>query len=164
MDINILPAALTDKPSIAKMLKGPYLRELAQYFAPHEPAAEQYDYPYLDAYWEEPGARFPFLITANGELAGFAFVNQYSRLGTGNAWSMAEFYIEPSARGHGVGKTAAELVLRQFPGNWEVAVLTGNEPALAFWRRVATRVANDDVMERTTERWNGVIYTFSVKG
>lgn len=163
MHIRVTPAMLADKPVIAEMLQGPYLRELSAYFAPGKPPTDHYDYPYLDAYWQEPRERFPFLITVDGDVAGFAFVNRYSRLGAGNTWNVAEFYVNPEFRRGGVGSIAAEHVLRQFPGDWEVAVLTGNDPALVFWQRVIAQVAAGNVVEQTTARWNGVIYTFAVE-
>lgn len=163
MTITVTPATLTDKPIIAAMLQGPYLRELSAYFAPGEPPAEWYEYPYLDNYWQESEERFPFLITVDGDIVGFAFVNRYSRLDTDNTWSIAEFYVAPDFRREGVGSAAAKRVLRQFTGDWEVAVLTGNDPAMTFWQRVIAQVAASEAVEQTTARWNGVIYTFTVQ-
>lgn len=120
MHVHINLAVPDEKPIIAAMLQGPYLRELATYFAPGESPAEHYDYLYLDDYWLEPGERFPFLITVDDDTAGFAFVNRYSRLGADDTWSMAELYIAPEHRRGGVGSTAAESVLVRFPagGKW----------------------------------------------
>lgn len=161
MSIIIRPATLADKQAIAAMLQD-YLRELSQYFAPDQPKADHYDYPYLDDYWMEPGERFPFLISAEGETAGFAFVNCYSRLGQDNTWSMAEFYVLPDFRRAGVGVRAAEEIFRLFPGGWEVAVLASNDPAHTFWPHVMARVATNSVVAKTTSQWKGVIFTFNV--
>src|ERR1700733_9586568 len=39
----------------------------------------RFDYRLLDTYWHEP-ARVPLLIRADGRIAGFALVNQWSAL------------------------------------------------------------------------------------
>ena len=56
-----------------------------------------YGYRYLDAYWSEPD-RFPYLVRADGELAGLALV---SRLGP--VLHISEFLILPKFRRAGVG-------------------------------------------------------------
>jgi predicted acetyltransferase len=54
---------------------------------------------------------------------------------SGNAyvWDMADFFIVRGVRGKGVGSRVAEKIWRQFPGPWEIRVLTNNLPARKFW-------------------------------
>lgn len=140
----------------------PYLRELAPYFGGSYDPNAVFDYPYLDAYWQEPGDRYPYLITANRTTAGFAFVNHHSRLNTPYTKSVAEFYILPEFRRSGVGQVAAAHMFRQFPGPWEVAVLSGNKTAEQFWIRAIATVADGEISEHTTGSWDGTIFTFTV--
>lgn len=151
------------KPAIAALLQ-PYMRELSAWFAPDQPVREQYEYPYLDAYWREPGERFPFLIMSDGDVAGFAFVNRHSRLGNSDVHNIAEFYVRPQYRRHGIGCSAAKEILRRFPGRWEVGILHGNEPAGRFWQRAIAAVAEGPVEHHHTDSWNGTILTFVVPG
>lgn len=72
------------------------------------------DYPYLAAYWCEAG-RWPFLVRADGRLAGFALVNQISHRGAALDANMAEFFRPetPSRRGGNGGGAGA---LHPLPG------------------------------------------------
>ena len=49
---------------------------------------------------------------------------------------MAEFYVAPAFRRSGFGQAAARRLIARFPGRWQIAQLTGNAPAIAFWHRV----------------------------
>jgi len=78
-----------------------------------------------------------------GQPCGFALVNRWSASGLGTDFSIAEFYIAPAARRSGVGREAASRLLSARPGLWELGVLAGNEPALAFWPSVIAQVGAD---------------------
>jgi predicted acetyltransferase len=84
---------------------------------------------YLDHYWTDPGSR-PFLIRAADRWAGFALVR------TGAVHDMSEFFIMRKFRRAAVGREAARLLFRLFPGQWEIRQLHGNEAATRFWRAV----------------------------
>jgi predicted acetyltransferase len=159
--IEVIPAEESAKTAVAALLQ-PYLREISSWFAPGQPPQEHYEYVYFDTYWQEPGERFPFLIAADGDVAGFVFVNRHSRLGNDNIHNVAEFYVKPEYRIHGVGLCAAGEIFRRFPGGWEVAVLRGNEAAEGFWHRAIAAVTVGPVNRRQTDAWNGAIFTFVV--
>jgi len=79
-------------------------------------------------------------------------------------YSIAEFYVVPSARGKGVGESAAKLVFRQFSGNWEVAQMETNIPAIHFWRktiRAFTKGRYEEIFV-DSEVWRGPFQTFRV--
>lgn len=139
-----------------------YLRELAPYFGGSTDPNTVQEYPYLDAYWQEPNQRYPFLLLVDGEIAGFAFVNHYSRLDIPNTRCMAEFYVAPEFRRSGVGQLAAAKLFRLFPGRWEAAILTGNVRAELFWKRAITELVGEQWSEHRTDNWNGSILTFEV--
>ncbi len=89
----------------------------------------EYGYPYLDHYWTEAEQRRPYLITADGRLAGCVLVR------LGRPHQIAEFFVVRKWRRLQVGTAAARTVLRRHPGAWSVHQLQGNDGATAFWRR-----------------------------
>lgn len=161
MHLGLQPADISSKPAIADMLQ-PYLRELAPYYGGTTDLNTIHEYPYLDAYWQEPNQRYPFLMLTDGEIAGFAFVNRYSRLDIPDTWCVAEFYVVPRFRRSGVGKLAAAKLFRLFPGRWEVAILEGNVRAEPFWKRAITELVGEQWTEHRTDDWNGSILSFEV--
>jgi len=88
-------------------------------------------YPYFDAYWGEP-ERLPFVIEDDGGPAGLCFV----RVRDGG-WSIAEFYVVPSRRRTGVGRSAVEAVAERARSagatHLEAKVHPENSDALPFW-------------------------------
>jgi GNAT superfamily N-acetyltransferase len=72
-------------------------------------------------------------------------------------WDVAEFFVLRRHRTRGVGRAAAEAVWRRFPGEWEVRVMEGNEPALAFWTATIAGFTGEPAMPTGTEaggnRW-----------
>jgi len=89
----------------------------------------EYGYRYLDPYWRESSRRAALLFHVDDQLAGFALV----RVGTPH--QIAEFLILPKYRRLGVGGAAARAVLARWPGEWMTHQLSGNDGAVAFWRR-----------------------------
>lgn len=160
MHVEIKSAHISSKPKIARLLQ-PYLSELAPFLGGSSDPTAIFEYPYLDAYWQEPDQRYPFLITVDREIAGFAFVNRHSRLGTRDIHCIAEFYVVPEFRRSGVGQFAAEAIFRLFPGKWEVAVLRGNDAAEQFWLRAIKAVASHSPERHQIDSWNGTIFTFT---
>jgi len=119
-------------------------------------------YPYLDAYWSEP-RREPFLIRADGHLAGFVLINDHSHSGMPLDFAVAEFFVVRKHRRGGVGRAAALAAIRPRPGQWELAVARKNAGALAFWRGVAAEASADgafDEIRQQDDRWNGQILRF----
>lgn len=133
MDIKIEQASLKQKPILEKLLRE-YLLEL--HSVDKEISVDIKDYKYFDLYWIEP-ERIPYLIFVEEELAGFAFVNEYSILEENKgAKAIAEFFILPEFRNSGIGEKAAFIVFNRFPGKWEVTVMKENKAGLKFWEKV----------------------------
>lgn len=111
----------------------------------------RYGYVYLDAYWSEPD-RFPYLIWADGELAGLALVR-----GLQEELTVAEFLVLPKFRRRAVGTRAARALFAQRPGRWRITEVPGNSAATAFWRRaIPTRFEERELGDGT------VIQTFTL--
>jgi predicted acetyltransferase len=99
----------------------------------------RFDYDPLPAYWTEPD-RFPFIVWVDRKLAGFALVKKGSDFsGKAGVWDMADFFLVPGVRGKGVGYNVARSIWQQFPGPWEVRVITTNVPAQQFWAKAISR-------------------------
>lgn len=105
----IRQATLKEKGLLNKLIFQ-YLKELY-------PKASTHDYPYLDLYWKEK-PRIPYLIYANGDLAGFVLINKYFvHTEIISDKSAAEFYILPSFRFQGMGKAAIHQIWIKHPAN-----------------------------------------------
>ena len=132
MDVSVEPAALAEKPIIARLLQL-YHYDFTEFLPLKLDANGEYPYRYLDAYWDPaPGEqRYPLLIRVDGELAGFAFVRLVNEVHI-----MAEFFVMRPFRRRGTGMIAATAVFRRFPGRWIVHQVPANKPAQAFWHRL----------------------------
>lgn len=120
-------------------------------------------YPHLGSYWTEP-VREAFLIRADGQLAGFVLINDFSHSGLPLDHAVAEFFVVRKHRRGGVGRAAAIAAIGRRPGQWELAVARRNPGAQAFWRAVAGELAAGEVTEldRDDDHWNGLIIRFRV--
>ena len=113
---------------------------------------------YFGARW-----RHPFLIKADGLLAGFVIVDEKSRFDNVDApLDVAEFFVLRGHRGAGVGRRAAEAAFARFQGRWEVRQSARNAPAIAFWRNVISRYTAGAFEESLCddERWHGPVQRF----
>ncbi len=91
-------------------------------------------------YWTKPD-RSVWFIRADGKLAGFAMLNTKTHSKRPADFNMAQFFVLRPYRGSGVAARAVIDLLNAHPGQWEVAVLGRNAPALRFWPR-AVKDAN----------------------
>lgn len=89
-----------------------------------------------DGLFQKLGVISPFLIKADGELAGLAVVATQPHATPGRDYRMNEFFILNKFRRRGVGRAAALALLDQFRGRWEIAQMPTNHGAIAFWRSV----------------------------
>src|SRR5476649_2079830 len=101
----------------------------------------------LATYFEGPEAaqRFPFLIRADGSLAGFALVRQIATEPA--TYDMGEFFVLRKFRRSGLGRHVACSLFDRFAGAWEVRELPSNSAAQAFWRRIIADYTGDAFTE-----------------
>jgi len=88
-----------------------------------------------EGHWPDEWVGYPFLIRADGELAGLCLV-QRREDGPPPLYEMGEFFVLRRFRRRGVGRHVIRDMFDRFPGRWRVRVLVGNKPAEAFWRGV----------------------------
>jgi predicted acetyltransferase len=149
--VEARPAASAEAGTIRNLMQL-YLDEFSPIDGRPIESDGTYTYPYLDLYWLEQG-RYPFLIWADSELAGFALVIERSLIELGqDGFDMAEFFVLRRWRRHGVGELAARQLFDRFPGEWWIVMHELNTPAQSFWRAVVTRYVGDDSVERP---WHG---------
>ena len=118
---NVFPRTMLDR----------YLRELSCYHDVALGATDPAGYPYLDAYWSEPGRHALLLGHASG-IVGFALIRTPRSTGS-STHELAEFFIEPESRGLGIGRQAAAAIWQRFPGQWSLQVHVRNTAAVQFW-------------------------------
>lgn len=136
--MQVLPATI-DQRSVLENLIEFYVYDFTQYVTvPLDPTG-RFEYPQLPLYWTDPN-RYPFIISVEARLAGFALVKKGSEFSdNSDVWDMTEFFVMRGERGRGVGHAAARQVWQRFSGSWEVRVLPANQGALQFWRESITR-------------------------
>jgi len=98
-------------------------------------------------FWARRG-KHHFVIRVDGRLAGFALVNDRAQFAGDGVREIGEFFVLRRYRRRGLGTCAAEALFARFPGRWEVAELLWNVAARRFWRRVITRCASGEIVER----------------
>jgi ribosomal protein S18 acetylase RimI-like enzyme len=121
VDVRLREAGLDDREGVGRLL--------ADYLFEFDGRTEPY--PYLDAYWQEPG-RLPFLIEAGGEVIGLCLVRVRD-----DGWDIAEFTVVPERRRSGAGRAAvdalAELARAAGVRHLDAKVHPDNRRALPFW-------------------------------
>jgi predicted acetyltransferase len=166
IDCVILTPVLESQRQIITNLIQLYKYDFSEFAEIGSPYGEvgfdgRFIYEGLDSYWREEG-RFALKVEADGRLAGFVLVNQWSALNRSLDHSVAEFFVLRKYRRIGVGSRAARVLFERWPGHWEVSVARYNKPALSFWRK-AIRAAVDGPVEEYTgdfERHIGTVLRF----
>ncbi len=87
-------------------------------------------------WWIRDGCR-QYLILDAGRAAGFVIINAGpDQLPDGVQFDLLDFFVAHKHRRRGIGRLAARAAFDLFHGEWEVAQLEGNVPAIAFWNGV----------------------------
>ena len=134
MEICLRAVPLAEKETLRNLLEK-YLYEFSEWVDQDVDDRGLYGYRYLDDYWTED-KRWPFLITADGRLAGFALVKAYPIVGMDADYTMAEFFVMRKYRKRGVGRQAAFQLFERFPGKWQLKYYQDNKASAGFWNRI----------------------------
>ncbi|MEO8605357.1 MAG: GNAT family N-acetyltransferase [bacterium] len=134
MRIELCQATVADRQRLENLLEL-YAHDFSEIVGGAPDATGRFGYPGLDAYWREPG-RVPYLLRADGKLAGFALIARGSQVsGDAAVFDVAEFFVVRGLRRRGVGLAAAHAVFASAAGEWEVRVMRRNAAAQPFWER-----------------------------
>jgi predicted acetyltransferase len=114
--VEVAPALVEQEPVLANLLEL-YAHDFSELIDLRLGADGRFGYKRFPSYWKEPD-RFPFLIKADNQLAGFVFVSRGSEIsGDSKIWDMAEFFIVRGYRRLGLGSKAAQAVWTCFPAS-----------------------------------------------
>jgi predicted acetyltransferase len=156
--LEIVPAERAPLESLLQL----YVYDLSALMALDVGEDGRFRTPPIDPWFGDPRCH-PFVVRADGKLAGFALIQQRSRLtGDESITDMAEFFILRKFRGRKIGERVATLSFERFAGPWEVRQRSANQPATEFWRRVIGRYTggrfSDELLD--DERWRGPVQRF----
>jgi predicted acetyltransferase len=121
-----------------------YLHDLSEFRDSHPNDDGLFKRDKLEPFLVEDDDRAAYLFRRNGRPVGFALV---SGIGAGPRW-VDQFFVVRSVRKAGVGREAAEALLRRHPGRWRMGFQNENPKAARFWRRIADELGTDVVEER----------------
>jgi predicted acetyltransferase len=164
MRVEVIAAAADEEPVLANLFEL-YAHDFSELTDLRLGPDGRFGFDELPLYWTD-AARRPFLIKADGDLAGFVLVQKGSQIsGDADVWDVAEFFVARGYRRDGVGTRAAHEVWRRLPGRWEVRVLDRNEAARAFWQRAVAGFTGAEVdafvHDREGRRWH--VFSFDTR-
>jgi predicted acetyltransferase len=158
--LEIVPASLDQQPILANLFQL-YAHDFSEFHEVELGPDGRFTYIDLPLYWCEPHRR-PFLITADGQLAGFILLKRGSAISAGkNLWDVVEFFIVRGMRRRGIGTEIAHKVWGKFPGSWEVRVLEKNSAARRFWEQAITKFKGEKVHPRSFEKDGNTWHLFA---
>jgi predicted acetyltransferase len=161
MTVQILPTTPADHARLCALFEL-YAYDLSDVLGLDVGDDGRFRVPSQDAYWTDP-LRHAFLVQVGERLAGFALVQQRSRLtGDEGVNDMAEFFVMRRFRRQRVGEHVAASLFDRFRGPWEVREKAENKAATAFWRRVIGQYTGGRFEEITLDdaRWRGPVQRF----
>lgn len=121
----------------------------------------------LDGFFGQDG-HHAYLVKADDRLAGFVLVacKASFRDPAETVWWIDEFFVLRKYRRRGVGAEVARRIFDAFPGTWQVAEMSINTGAQAFWRGVIGRYTGGRFEEiwMDDEHWLGPVQYFRSNG
>jgi predicted acetyltransferase len=157
MRVELSQASVSDEPVLANLLNL-YLHDFSEAFGDSPGPDGRFVYERLPLYFTEAG-RTPFLIQADGRLAGFALVTRGSRIDASPlVWDLTEFFVTRGLRRRGIGQIAASELFARFPGTWEVRALDRNKGAFEFWDHAVSRHTTGNFAVAPWESSNGMTW------
>ena len=154
--VEIVPAPPEQKTTLANLFEL-YAHDFSEFMELEIGPDGRFGNEHLSLYWKDAG-RFPFLIKAGGNLAGFALVCEGSRIsGAEDVRDMAEFFIIRGRRRLGIGMKAAHAIWKRFPGKWEIRVRDQNRGAKEFWDGAITAFTGETIRPTAFQK-NGVLW------
>ena len=159
MAIEVAAAPPEQGDALANMLEL-YQHDLSDIWQQDLDERGRYGYD-LSRYWSDARC-FPYLVMAEGKLAGFALVDQAVKLPGGDFW-MDQFFVLKKYRRRGVGRAVAHELFTRHQGRWQVGQMADNGAALAFWRATIAAYTGGHFDEHSVTEgwWQGTIQAFS---
>ncbi len=159
MDITLHLMSVDEKALLIRLMEL-YSYEFSVYSNNDVNEYGYYGYDYIDDYWNEKG-RFPYLIRANGKIAGFVLICPHCDYRKeADARCFGEFFVMLKYRRMGIGKQAAIQLFDMYRGAWEVCYWKNNIPAGLFWKKVVEEYTNGFYRICGTESSHNCGFTF----
>jgi predicted acetyltransferase len=152
--IEVIAATREQMPVIDNLIQL-YAHDFSEFHNIELESNGRFEYTPLPLYWTDPN-RHPFLVKADGKLAGFVLVKHEAGM-----WDVAEFFVVRAWRRHGIGTAIAHDVWKRFPGPWEVRVMQANQAALPFWERAISAFTGTTVAPTRLEKEGKLWHLFS---
>jgi predicted acetyltransferase len=157
MKVELVRALESDQQRLENLLQL-YVHDFSELLGLTPGEDGRFSYPKLPLYWREEG-RTPFLVRADGHLAGFALVSRGSLVsGDPTVWDVAEFFVVRGVRRRGVGLAAAEALFATRAGTWEIRVMPLNASAQRFWQRAVEHAAKGAYRAEPWTREDGTVW------
>ena len=134
-------ATIGEKQTIHNLFQ-PYLEELVSVFNESPEYKDEngvYHYPYLDNYWQEE-TRYPYLLYSDDRIVGFVLVGHRRTF-----WVIAEIYVLPEFRRHGVAFDCSKEIIQRHPGEWEISFNKHNAASRSLWEKLAEHLSNGTI-------------------
>jgi predicted acetyltransferase len=162
MNVQVVPATEPDERARLTALFELYVYDFSEMLNLDVGDDGRFHFPALAAYWSD-ARHHPFLVRVDGKLAGFALVQESSRLsGDPSVFDMDQFFVLRKYRRHGIGEQMAAWLFDRFRGVWEVRQKAENQGGIAFWRRAVARYTSGQFEELILDdqRWRGPVQRF----
>ena len=148
---NVAPATPEDVPAVLAMI-----RELAEYEKLLDRVTATEASLHRDLFGPRPYAEV-LMGRLGGRVVGFAlFFHNYSTFLTKPGIYLEDLYVQPHARGRGVGKALlrhlAGLARERNCGRLEWSVLDWNKPSIDFYLALGAKPMDDWTMYRLDEQ------------
>ena len=127
-----------------------YLYEMTNYYDDPMDGAGNYHYGHFDAYFSDL-QRTAYFLYEDDALVGFAMLHPYSCIAETPDHTLAEFTIFPAHRRRRLAFDAANLLLKEHPGRWEIKYNEKNTAAKRLWNMVAAPYSPEVVHLNDTE-------------
>ena len=164
----VLDAATADDAALLSNLLELYIYDLSAAFPSVELGSDgRFGYSKLALYWSEPDRHFPFLIRWDSRVVGFALATRGSPASDDpNVFDVAEFFVIRRHRRSGVGRRAAMLLWKRFPGSWIVRASEGVPGVVPFWGSVVAEFTSGAAAEfkRPGSPYGWHVFSFTSAG
>ncbi|RHW40272.1 GNAT family N-acetyltransferase [Neobacillus notoginsengisoli] len=120
--------------TILKNMYALYLHDLSAYSNSLEETPDgTYEFDSFSVFWSKQGVN-PYFIMVGEERAGFLLLLEPPFTKNIN-YVVNDFFLYNRFRGKGVAAKAVEQLFEQKKGSYFVGQLSGNDRAIAFWRK-----------------------------
>jgi predicted acetyltransferase len=155
MEINLVPVKPEEKSALANLYQL-YYYDFSEFTNQDINIDGRYDVN-IDFFWEGDHRWKPYLIEVSGRLVGFIIV------------LLENLDLDPDPmiikkfRRNGIGYAAAIKAFELYKGNWKIAQMETNTPALSFWRKVIKDFTKNNFTESFKDDVKKYVQAFSTK-